>query len=61
MEEKMLLVAIGCSRLSEIMKIAAENPVVIFGTMDGSAFFDRKGLVEGDLTPGPSVYFYETG
>ena len=61
MEKKMLLVAIGCSRLPGIMDIAAKNPFVVFGTMDGSAFADPDHLAQYHAAPGLPVYFYETG
>jgi hypothetical protein len=61
MGKRMLLVAIGCSRLPKIMDIAARNPFVVFGTMDGGAFADLNPSDQSDAAPGLPVYFYETG
>ncbi len=61
MEEEMILVAIGRSRLPEIMDIAARNSFVVFGTIDGSAFADLSHSARNDAAPGLPVYFYETG
>ena len=52
MGEEMLLVAIGCGRLSRILEVAAYHEFVVFGTMEGR-------VLEG-LNACP-VYFYETG
>jgi Kef-type K+ transport system membrane component KefB len=52
MEEKMLLVAIGCGRLFRILEIAVVHGFVVFGVVGGQTI---AGL---DNCP---VYFYETG
>lgn len=55
----MLLVAIGCGRLPEILGIIKRHSFVVFGTMDEgplSQFADRnKEIIDSP------VYFYETG
>ena len=52
---KMLLVAIGCGRLKNIIDIVKNHSFVVFGTMDGSSF------KESNLSKDFPVYFYETG
>ena len=61
MGEKMLLVAIGCSRLPGIFDIASKNHFVVFGTMDGKVFADLTEFVPRHGVPALPVYFYETG
>ena len=61
MGEKMLLVAIGCSRLPGIFDIAAKNHFVVFGTMYDKVFADLAKCVPGHGVPALPVYFYETG
>lgn len=61
MSEGILLVAIGCGRLLEILDIAARHPFVAFGTMEGEVFsglIDRIGVSSVSAL---KVYFYETG
>ena len=61
MGEKMLLIAIGCSRLPGIFDIAARHPFVVFGTMDGHALADLANCVADDTVSDLPVYFYESG
>jgi hypothetical protein len=58
MGTEMLLIAIGCGRLPQVMDIAAEHSFVVFGALDDTVF---ASLVSGDGVPSPPVYFYETG
>jgi hypothetical protein len=60
MENRMLLVAIGCGRLPGILDINARQSFVVFGTMDGNAMsgFAVEGVDNRAALP---VYFYETG
>ena len=56
----MLLVAIGCGRIPDILERCRKKTFVVFGTMDEkhlSSFADRA---KGNMTDTP-VYFYETG
>ena len=57
----MLLVALGCGRLPEILDITAKHSFVVFGTMDGKVFVDLNERVVGSTTSSLPVYFYETG
>jgi len=58
MDTKMLLAAIGCSRLPGILDIALRQPVVVFGTMDETLAPDLAADRRESALP---VYFYETG
>jgi hypothetical protein len=58
MDPKMLLVAIGCSRLPGILNTALSQPVVVFGTMDETL---TPGLASDRRESALPVYFYETG
>ncbi|MCG6879621.1 MAG: hypothetical protein LJE96_10830 [Deltaproteobacteria bacterium] len=60
MSTEMLLIAIGCGRLPQVLDIAAGHCFVVFGALDGSVF---AGLAPRDAGRMPSlpVYFYETG
>ena len=59
--EGMLLVALGCGRLPEILDIAARHPFVVFGTMEGKVFAGLTACVVGSTASALPVYFYETG
>ncbi|MCP4631128.1 MAG: hypothetical protein GY850_47600 [bacterium] len=61
MNENMLLVAIGCSRLPGIFDIAASHPFVVFGTMDENVLSDLAQCVEPHRAANVPTYFYETG
>ena len=61
MSKKMLLVALGCGRLPGIFEIAARQPFVVFGTMDGKALAGLNARTSGGTTSSFSVFFYETG
>lgn len=52
MKEEVLLVAIGCGRLSGILEIAARFDFVVFGVMGG------QNILSLEACP---VYLYETG
>lgn len=58
MDRKMLLVAIGWSRLPGILDIALKQPFVVFGTMDETLAPDNASDTRESALP---VYFYETG
>ncbi len=54
----MLLVAIGCGRIPQILEKGQKNSFVVFGTMDEKRLFhlaDRGSSID------TQVYFYETG
>ena len=51
----MLLVAIGCSRLQNIIDIVKSHSYVVFGSMDEKPF--KESNPDKDI----QVYFYETG
>ena len=55
----MLLVAIGCGRLPNIVEIVKNHSFAVFGTMDDKTL---SNLLEctGSILDFP-VYFYETG
>lgn len=61
MDEGMLLLAIGCSRLPGMFDIAARHPFVVFGTMDENVLAGLVNCLEGHRAPNVSAYFYETG
>jgi hypothetical protein len=61
MGEKMLLAAIGCSRLSGIFDIAVKHPFVVFGTMDEHVLAGFANCVADDTASTLPVYFYESG
>lgn len=61
MNENMLLVAIGCSRLPGIFDIAARHPFVVFGTMDENVLSDLANCVGAHRAADVPTYFYETG
>jgi hypothetical protein len=61
MDENMLLVAIGCSRLPVIFDIAERHPFVVFGTMDGTVLSDLAHCHGGHRAANLRTYFYETG
>lgn len=55
----MLLVAIGCGRLPQMLEIAAKRSFVVLGAMETELFAD---LASGrEPPPDLPVYFYETG
>lgn len=58
MDPKLLLVAIGCSRLPAILDMALRQPIVVFGTMDDTLTPDLASQNRESALP---VYFYETG
>ena len=60
-EEGMLLVALGCSRLKGMLDIAAVHSFVVLGTMDGNIFSDINASLSGSKASALPVYFYETG
>ena len=51
----MLLVAIGCGRIPDILEIVKKQSFAVFGSMDEKPFTDHI-LIEDS-----PVYFYETG
>jgi hypothetical protein len=57
----MLLVALGCGRLPGMLDIAARQPFIVFGTMDGGIFAGLTACIVGSTTSALPVYFYETG
>ncbi len=61
MGEGMLLVALGCGRLPGILDIAAKQPFVVFGTMEGKVLAGLTARVAGGTSSALPVYFYETG
>ncbi len=61
MGQEMVLVALGCGRLSGILDIAARHPFVVFGTMGGEVFVDLMDRCGRGMTSALPVYFYETG
>lgn len=61
MAEELLLVAIGCSRLPGMLKIASRHTFVVFGTMDGEVWADLADPYTGDSPRALPVYFYESG
>jgi len=61
MDEGMLLLAIGCSRLPGMFNIAAKHPFVVFGTMDENVLAGLVNCVADHRAPNVSAYFYETG
>jgi hypothetical protein len=61
MGERMLLVALGCCRLPEVLDIAARHSFVVFGTMEGKAFAGLSARADGSTSPVFPVYFYEIG
>jgi hypothetical protein len=60
-EEEILLVALGCSRLQGILDITARYPFVVFGTMDGDIFTHLTASPLSNTVSSLPVYFYETG
>ncbi len=58
--EGILLVAVGCGRLSGILDISAKRPFVVFGTLDAQVLGDLAVCL-GDAAREVPVYFYETG
>ena len=61
MGEGILLVALGCGRLLELLDSAARHPFVVFGTMEGDMFADLTACVVGSSASALPVYLYETG
>jgi hypothetical protein len=59
--EGILLVALGCGRLPEILDIAARHPFVAFGTMEGEVLAGLVARIVGSTVSALPVYFYETG
>ena len=59
--ERILLVALGCGRLQEILDIAARYPFVAFGTMDREVFAGLADSSADSTAFDLPVYFYETG
>ena len=60
-DEKILLVAIGCGRLPGIIEIAAKHSFVVLGTMGGEVLADLAPRICGSTASSFPVYFYETG
>jgi hypothetical protein len=61
MGKGMLLVALGCGRLSGILDITARHPFVVFGTMEGKVFAGLAARLVDSMESNLPVYFYETG
>ncbi len=61
MDDGVLLVAIGCSRLPGMFDIASRHPFVAFGAMDEKVFSDLANNVPDRTAPNVPTYFYETG
>jgi len=61
MDERMLLVALGCGRLPGLLDIAARHPFVVFGTMEGRVFAALTPCISGSAESNLPVYFYESG
>ena len=59
--ERILLVAIGCGRLSGILEITARHLFVVFGTMDRKVLSELSARVSGATASSFPVCFYETG
>ena len=54
----MLLVAIGCGRIPDILERCRKKTFVVFGTMDEKPLFH---LADSSNSIDTQVYFYETG
>lgn len=61
MGEEMLLVALGCDRVSGVLDMAGKHPFVVFGTMQGEALAHLNYAGADHAGPALPVYFYETG
>jgi hypothetical protein len=60
-DQEILLVALGRGRLPWILAIAASNPFVVFGTMEGQGLASLTSCDVGSKTSKLPVYFYESG
>lgn len=61
MGEGMLLVAIGCGRLTGMLDITASHGFIVLGTMEGRALTDLANSIARHAASRLPVYFYETG
>ena len=60
METEMLLIAIGCGRLPQVIDVAARHSFVVFGAMDDGVL-GALASRDSATANSPPVYFYETG
>lgn len=61
MVEIKVIAAIGRGQLLEAFRRAEEQPIVVFGTLDGQAMSRIREAGVEDAGPEIKVYLYETG
>lgn len=60
MSLNVVLTAVGCGQMEEAWRIARQQPVVVFGTLDEPTL-SRLRRNTGNSCLGIPVYFYQSG